>query len=207
MEQVKNLLPESLETLTRPTKENRSSTPVLAAFNDFKPLGDQQLVAMLRAANQFARDMLDKKAPYWLSLLGTSGAGKTMLARAITKIFRHQIKDTIISETETRIVRASGGFKAWPILINEVRDGEHRMFQDICDDYFVCLDDIGAEHTSPFSLSKLYQFFNAREKKWTVFTANLSLQQLGDIDTRIASRMIRNGSVVVDVDVPDYNLR
>lgn len=51
-------------------------------------------------------------------------------------------------------------------------------------------------------------------KKWVhstteaLFTANLSLSDIEQrIDTRVASRMIRNGSTVVDVNVPDFNLR
>jgi hypothetical protein len=43
---------------------------------------------------------------------------------------------------------------------------------------------------------------------WTVVTANLPLADIGDrIDVRIASRMLRDDSQVVDVDVPDFSIR
>jgi hypothetical protein len=58
------------------------------------------------------------------------------------------------------------------------------------------------------SASKLYDVLESRLGKWTVLTANVSLSQIGELlDPRIASRMIRNNSVVVDVNLPDWNLR
>lgn len=125
----------------------------------------------------------------WLSLLGTSGAGKTMLAREIM----HQTQ---------------GRFRAWTRVITWTREGDHRMFEDLMREPVVCIDDVGGEYATDYSRAKLYEFLSEREKMWTVITANLSLEQVGNmLDARIASRMIRHGSVVVDVDVPDFNLR
>jgi hypothetical protein len=51
---------------------------------------------------------------------------------------------------------------------------------------------------------KLYQMFSDGEGRWRVWTGNMSLEQIAArIDQRIASRMLRDGSVVV-VDVKDY---
>lgn len=89
-----------------------------------------------------------------------------------------------------------------------MREGEYRVLDDLCQLSFLVVDDIGAEHGSAFINSKLYDLCARRETKWTVFTGNLSLSDIEQqIDARIASRMIRNGSVVVDVNVPDFNLR
>ena len=55
---------------------------------------------------------------------------------------------------------------------------------------------------------KLYNLLNAREGKFTVITANLTLEDFNQqMDARIASRLIRNGSVVVDVIAEDFNMR
>ena len=56
--------------------------------------------------------------------------------------------------------------------------------------------------------ASLYDLLNSRLGRWTVITSNVNLQGIAeDIDGRIASRMIRGGSVVVEVDdARDYPL-
>jgi DNA replication protein DnaC len=164
---------------------------------------------MKSAALSFALDMITGRTPpYWLSLLGTSGAGKTMLAKIVSRLFRCNKKGAIVSETPSRIWYASGGFIKWATLVQWIREGDWRAFNDVSDDWFVCVDDIGAEHATDLSRSKLYEMFDRGESKWRIWTGNLSLAQIDQrIDPRISSRMLRNSGVVVDVDVPDFNLR
>jgi DNA replication protein DnaC len=90
-----------------------------------------------------------------------------------------------------------------------LRNQEWRRFDDICDQkHTICIDDIGSEYKTDFVDAKLYEMLCRRQGKWTIITANLSLEQLGDkTDPRISSRLIRHGSVVVEVDVADFNLR
>ncbi len=78
----------------------------------------------------------------------------------------------------------------------------------VCNDWFVALDDIGAEKASDFSVSKLDQIVDARLGKWTVITCNFTRQQIADqMDVRIASRLGRGNNVIVDnIKVPDYSL-
>lgn len=217
MEPIKNLLPKAVVALEQQMKagpaitqesEGSQNIPMLRAFEKFNTFGDPQLTHMRKTAIEFAQELHAHSTPRWLSLLGTSGAGKTMLARWINRVFKDSVNGCVISETRERIVRAGGGFISWARLANELREGNYRMFDDICEDYFVIVDDIGSEHKSDFIRSKLYELCSRRETKWTVFTANLSLEQIGlQIDPRIASRMIRHGSAVVDIDVMDFNLR
>lgn len=173
---------------------------------------------MRTAAERFTLGMLCSRPPHWLSYLGTSGAGKTMLAKWIKGVFRQnldwQIDWPATEATKTdsrphgRIMRHRGGYQTWANVARDLRNGEYRKFDDLCDLTFLVVDDIGAEHGSEFVNSKLYELCSRREQKWTVFTANLSLSDIEQrIDARIASRMIRHGSVVVDVNVPDFNLR
>lgn len=168
---------------------------------------------MKEAAASFLDDMLNDREPRWLSLLGTSGAGKTMLSRLIYAEFK-QRKHAEINErasSSIRIVRYRGGFMNWGKAINDrMLKGEFDFLDDMRDYIFFVIDDIASEHERhrELSASKLYNVLESRMRKWTIITANLSLDQIGSkLDTRIASRMLRNGSAVIDVDVPDFNLR
>jgi DNA replication protein DnaC len=160
----------------------------LEKLGDFQTLGDPQLERMKTETARFITAFKRDLPPRWLSLVGTCGSGKTMLAKIIKRV-------------------CGGRFVTWVHICNMLREGEHRWFQDLCDEPLLYLDDIGGEYQTPFIAAKLYEILSVRVPKWTVLTANLSTEQLGEVDARIASRMIRGASVVVDVDVPDYNLR
>jgi DNA replication protein DnaC len=163
---------------------------------------------MKAEAIRFASDMLANCEPRWLSMLGTSGAGKTMLAKSINRVFRKCLDGTRLSESPTLVAYRKGGFKAWVNVSTDLRNQDYEGFHRLRGDWFVVIDDIGSEHSTDFISGKLYELLNARENKWTVITANLSLDDIEQkIDARIASRMIRHGSTVVDVNVQDFNLR
>ncbi len=163
---------------------------------------------MKSAAIAFASDMLERTTPRWLSLLGTPGTGKTMLARIITQVFNRRLRGEIDLENERRISRYHGEFVTWNTVANRVREGEYRRFDDLCSYQFVALDDIGTEHLTDFVRAKLYEFLNRSEGNWRVITANLTLEEIGErLDDRIASRMLRHGSTVIEVDAPDFAVR
>lgn len=176
----------------------------------FETLGDPSLDRMFFAAQEFAVALeFDAVNKHWLSLLGTSGAGKTHLARKISEFFRTYMLNELIPGQDLNRTRyhMKGGFLSWRKLCQQMRNGDYSAFQAACEDYFVVIDDIGSGHETSFVTSKLDELFDARQKKWTVVTGNLSLGDIQKIDARLASRMLRDGSVVVDVSVTDYNLR
>lgn len=102
----------------------------------------------------------------------------------------------------------SGQFCSWRKFGEEMLAGDYSRTVDLCDDHFVVLDDIAAKRDkSGIAVDKLDTILDSRARKWTVITANLSIEEIAEqLDARIASRLIRN-SEVVDVDVIDYNLR
>lgn len=202
-------------------KADPVNTRAWERFNEFETFGDSQLEQMKREAVSFVDDMANDRQPRWLSFLGTSGAGKTMLAKIIWRIFRDtcymQIDWAASRRTQNescphgRIIRYRGGFINWGNAINNrMLQGQYDFLEDMRDYSFFAIDDIASEYERhrELSASKLYNVLESRLKKWTVITANLSLDQIAaSLDTRIASRMLRNESVVVDVNVPDFNLR
>lgn len=144
-----------------------------------------------------------------------------MLTKELWHVFRDNFHSLINWEKSNRtqtdrnpwgqVVRDRGGFMNWGNAINNrMLKGDYEFLEDMRHYTFFAIDDIASEYERhrELSASKLYNVLESRLGKWTVITANLPLDAIGEkLDTRIASRMIRDNSVVVDVDVVDYNLR
>jgi len=165
---------------------------------------------MVNATGQFITEMKAGSTPRFLSLLGTSGAGKTMLAKRVWCWFEAWGKFYTEPACGANCVR-SGQFCNWRQFVEQcLGSGDFSRTLDLCEDWFVVLDDIGAKRDKSGAwLDKLDTILAHRsERSWTLITANLSLQEISNqLDTRIASRLLRGGSVVVEVDVPDYSVR
>jgi DNA replication protein DnaC len=181
-------------------------------FKDFKPLGDPELEKALAEAKQFCREMASHDKPgRWITFLGPSGTGKTMLVRRINRFFKRNL-DLLTDErcgVNERYCRR-GGFKPWVDAIGDMLSGDYSGLRLLEEDWFVALDDIGAEYSRnrELAVSKLYQVLNSREGLFTALTANLTLEEINDkMDARIASRLLRNQSAVVNVATEDFNLR
>lgn len=180
-------------------------------FSDFQTRGDKVLVAMLTAAKRFCAEMASTDAPpRWLSLLGNNGTGKTMLARRIVRFFRRHLDGLNDENQPGGFYVRRGGLKPWGDVMGDILAGDYSGLNNLRNDWLVALDDIGAEYVNnrDLSASKLYDVLTARERKFTIVTANLPIAAIHEkLDARIASRLLRHGSVVIDVDAPDFNLR
>ena len=224
-EQIEMAVQAEVQRLTPPTTTAASESPRLrdglrdapakaeAMFEPFKTLGDPALIAARSAAINFCISMGSARTPgYWLTLCGKSGIGKTMLAKLCARFFHRHLEmfvDERADPARERRLR-KGGFKAWGDAITEMIGGDFTGLRNLRSDWFVVLDDIGTEHVRHRELAtaKLYEVLNAREGLFTIITTNLSVQQVGEqMDTRIASRIIRHGAVVVDINAKDFNLR
>lgn len=165
-------------------------------------------------AARFCAAMAGSETPgYWLSLLGPSGTGKTMIAKRILRFFRAHIEGAI-DENRGRpgvdSFRRTGGLLEWPRMVERMTEGDFGFTRQAMDDWLVCIDDIGSEYGKlrDLAIAKLFAILNARQGKFTILTANLGVEQIGELDTRIASRLLRHGGVVIDTTgVPDFALR
>lgn len=182
-----------------------------AFFEGFQTFGEKSLAEARESAIAFCRAMASaSEPPYWLTFLGPCATGKTMLARRITRFFSAHLDCLRDERFPKQITYRSGGMKGWERVVNDMICGDYTGLRDLGDDWFVCLDDIGAEYARHRDLSaaKLYGVLTAREKSFTVITANLTLEDVNTkLDARIASRLLRHGSVVIDIEAGDYNLR
>lgn len=210
MQHIKDLLDQGIGTLVTPTNIVISASTRAATEFDFRfeTFGEKKLCEMLAAAQDFVRDMATGAAPRWLSLLGRSGTGKTHLARGISRFFKAEASIYIDRVTGAHLSR-QGGFIGWRKIVDLLRNGEYGIMDAVCNDWFVALDDIGAERASDFSVSKLDQIIDARLGKWTVITCNFTREEIAEqMDVRIASRLGRVNNVIVDnISVLDYSIR
>lgn len=171
-------------------------------------MSSADLANLLNETARFACD-INATMPYWLTLIGEAGIGKTHLARAVYKSFiditRFDIK---LDAQHQHIYGNRGQFCDWRKLCAVVREGAFGWVEDLCEDDFVVLDDIGAEYDrSGFIASVLDRIMNSRRGKWTLITCNLTLQQISErMDVRIASRLMRDSNRVVESGAMDFAL-
>lgn len=179
---------------------------------------------MLAAALTFCADVHRQPLkPYWLSFTGKTGTGKTHLAKAVFRWAQANCRPPVAGlDTGTCTVDIPGkakypwekwnsakGYIDWRKLCARLREGGWDELNWLEDAWFVVLDDIGVEYDPNGLLaSALDRIINGRLGKWTVITCNYSLAQIADrFDVRIASRMQRDGSKVLEIDAMDYALR
>ena len=212
VESVGVVLDRVIREISEPaTKEKPINIETWGEWFQFQTLGDPQLEAMLRAASRFILDVKEGVEGPWLVLLGTSGAGKSHLAKRVWRWWTKSGQWYVHNGTGANLVK-TGQFCLWADYVQECREGDFSRTSDLISDDLVVLDDIGAGTDGrKWMADKLYHILEKRldEGKATMLTANLSLEQLAEAyEVRITSRLIRRGvDKVVDVDVPDYKLR
>lgn len=220
---ISNLVGQALtETQTQPTQTKPAN--INAAFNlmanmgfpiAFETLGDPHLETLLMATVGFCFNLDDERTPHWQTFLGATGNGKTYLARQIYQFAkRHPApRSAVPSRTKYPWESLIDGMRVqwvdWRKLCDDLNNGQWHRVDEICDAWFVVLDDIGTEYDPKGMLkNKLDRILNSRLGMWTVITSNLFYDQIAtQLDVRIASRMKRSGSVVVETNTLDYALR
>lgn len=138
--------------------------------------------------------------PFWLTMIGRSGTGKTMLANKVLEFAKQHLKLQI---TKPYYIN-------WNVLYNKMKQEDAwdlpYMYSKECD--LLVVDDICNKGAGVFSSDELASMAEMRKCRWTIWTSNLSLDEIDNkIDPRITSRMKRDGSIVVVLDerIPDYN--
>lgn len=125
-----------------------------------------------------------------------TGTGKTYFGASLLNHFIYKTCLTSRFDFENPL----GLFVEYPALIDSLRyyrDDEEvlSLIEKIKTAPFVLFDDVGAGKLSEFALEQTYMLLNYRfnNKKATIFTSNLSLEQLKEnMTSRIFSRMMND---------------
>lgn len=211
MQAIQQLVPLALTAISeQPTTVKRRNIEEWAKWAKFQTFNEPMLEEMVNAVADFVLDMKNGSKPRWLSLVGTSGAGKTYLAKRVWKWFSESPMNKVESRNNGNQIVYPGQFCHWPDFADDLKANiGYGRLEDLKTEKFVVLDDVGQNRdASGHVTDKLSVLLSCRVNKWTIITANLGLEEIANkLDTRIASRMVRDGSIVVDVDVADYSLR
>ena len=162
---------------------------------------DKEVANLIAKCAAFAVAFKRAERPRWLALLGNTGVGKTHCAKRLWDYMKVRV-----DWDDCEFVHS---FVYWPSFVDKLRSGEAYVeFQDICRWPALVIDDIGAERdNSGFATDKLNTLLGCRHSKWTILTSNLTLRHFGEIEPRIADRIIRMPNIYVEVKAKSYSLR
>ena len=176
---------------------------------DFQTFGENCLEKAVKEASRYVAMLRLGKRPYWLGLVGTSGTGKTYLARQIFNYaIRHIAKSyKIFGESEIYVgdcyaTTADRLAEMW-------REQKSGRSDGLCSADLLFIDDIGTTaDKSGFITDAMYTLLSRRVGKWTILTSNLDFNGITEqFDARLADRMIRDGNIVVKMDCESYSRR
>lgn len=197
-------VPTAMRGLTTPEYPRKSEPHEIQKFGEwlqFRINGDKELEKAVNAASVWARAMKFHMAPCWLSLIGTSGTGKTHIVK---KLF-----EWAEGRFDTHKMEFTPIFIYWPKFVQQLRAGEgFRMRDDMIRWPVLCLDDVGSERdTTGFASEELNCLLNWRMDKWTLLTSNLDMDGVSKIDARIADRLIRPPNICAEVNTISFAAR
>lgn len=170
-----------------------------SGLKNFETKSPETLAAKDKAS-EYVRSLLGGKTRN-LRISGTTGTGKTHLAKAIARILKHEGKNVaFISADELfdKIKRTFGNDYA-----------KERLYEQFAEFEYVIIDDVGVETSKAdeisWTSSRWVQLIDLREHKSTVYTTNFDEKSLASvIGARAESRMSTNADHIELYTNKDY---
>lgn len=161
------------------------------------------LIRMREAAMAFLKAIEAGEKPYWLTFAGGSGVGKTYLA-----FETYMAAATLPEMLEHETLVCGAKWAPWARINLKLRSGQYSLIDELIDANILFLDEIAVEHDpSGYAKDSLMNILGQRTRKWTILTSNYRIDTLARMDERLSSRIIRDGSVLVDCCTKDFSLR
>lgn len=153
-----------------------------ATLENYEPDNDR-LKKVKNQVETYIKEFDGKKS---LMLFGDYGTGKSHLSVSITKELMEQGKECL--------------FLSLPKLLTKIKDTynnngvtENELLEVIKRVDLLVIDDLGAEHSTPWAIAKLFEVIDDRAGKATVYTTNLTSEELRErFNERNFSRLMDN---------------
>jgi len=175
--------------------------PKFAEWLGFQTLDDKELVKMASAAQEWASSFKSRLAPRWISMIGSSGTGKTHIGKRLWEYAK--------THSDWQRFDYFPSVIFWPDFMQQLRAGnKFEQRQEMKRWPVLFIDDMGAERDpSGFAAEELNALLGCRVDRWTIITSNKDADGIKAIDGRIFSRMIRGQNICVGVNTQDFATR
>ncbi|MBT2215866.1 ATP-binding protein [Virgibacillus dakarensis] len=135
-----------------------------------------------------------------LLLVGNYGTGKSHLSVSVTKKLMEQGKECLFLSLPKLLTKIKETYNNKGVTEDELLEVIQRV------DLLV-LDDLGAEHNTGWSTTKLFEILDNRAGKATIYTTNLDSKELRErLNERNFSRLMEN-TEVIKMNGRDYRRR
>jgi len=152
-------------------------------------------------------------------LLGKPGVGKTHLSIALLKfcpLVNYREKNYATGRLEYLDTKKTAKCLFLPIIdfmfeLNDLvakNQSKRELIEEYLDYDCICLDDLGSEKYTDASRQNLYYFIDRcyREMKPLIINSNLTIEEINDLEPRIASRLVEMGKII-QINGEDYRLK
>ena len=191
-----------------PTSQDATVDPRIAG-HDWRFIAyHPELEQVLPAIKSFGTDVIRQNDPRWLSILGPSGVGKTFALRGLFRLLERLNENGYIK------VKTRTGWR--DLQMAHLIPGEDLTDYQAPRDYgrydLIYIEDIGSgafgdRGSGAILKSRIIELLQYRSGRFTMLDANLYRRDIAkDLDPRIASRLKRDGSTLIELseDVPDF---
>jgi hypothetical protein len=200
-------------TLNKPAPTRVSPT------SNWRPTLEEWEPSLTRAASAAAKFVADIEAgadPYWLTLSGEPGCGKTLISTATFRQAAKSCEAATANHPQQTGVYSERRRRPGTRWIDETRfaqlfldDKQYDLPEHLAIEWLVCYDDLGSKRDAKDLIGDaLYRLTNQRLGKWTLWSTNFSMEEIAKrIDPRVSSRLIRDNNRLVTITAGDYAKR